>query len=151
VTATPEPGATSVARHAAEPSLGDLVAEASSSFSTILHGEIELAKLEVRSSLKNAGVGGGFFAAAAVLLVFALVFGFIALAEGLVAIGLWRWLAYLVVFVFLLVLIALLGFLGYRKVKRVRAPKQAIDTGKDTVAYLKANSTASSKASSSAS
>lgn len=151
MTATPEPGATSIARHAAEPTLGDLVAEASSSFSTILHGEIELAKLEVRSSLKNAGVGAGFFAAAAVLLVFALVFGFIALAEGLVAIGIWRWLSYLIVFVFLLVLIALFAVMGIRKVKRVKAPKQAIDTGKDTVAYLKANSTGTSTANSKAS
>ena len=144
MTATPESGATSIARHAAEPTLGDLVSEASSSFSTILHGEIELAKLEVRSSVKNAGVGAGFFAAAAVLLVFALVVGFIALAEGLVAIGLWRWLAYLAVFLVLLVLIAILAVLGLRKVKQVKAPQQTIDTGKDTVAYLKANSTASS-------
>ncbi len=140
MTATPEPGATSITRHAVEPTLGDLVAEASSSFSTILHGEIELAKLEVRSALKNAGVGAGFFGAAAVLLVFALVFGFIALAEGLVAIGLWRWLSYLIVFIFLLALIAIFALMGYRKVKRVKAPQQTIDTGKDTVAYLKANS-----------
>jgi uncharacterized membrane protein YqjE len=150
VTATPEPGATSIARHAAEPSLGDLVAEASSSFSTILHGEIELAKLEVRSSLKNAGVGAGFFAAAAVLLVFALVFGFIALAEGLVAIGLWRWLAYLAVFVLLLVVIALFVLMGIRKMKRVKAPQQTIDTSRDTVAYLKANSTGNTTAASKA-
>ncbi|MBV9822567.1 MAG: hypothetical protein JO144_10040 [Actinobacteria bacterium] len=32
---------------AGQPSIGTLVAEASSSFSTLLHGEIELAKLEV--------------------------------------------------------------------------------------------------------
>ncbi len=139
MTVTPGQGATSIPRHADEPSLGALVAEASSSVSTILRGEIELAKLELRSSVKNAGVGAGFFAAAAVLLVFALVFGFIALAEGLVAIGLWRWLSYLIVFVFLLLLIAIFVVLGIKKVKRVKAPQQTIDTGKDTVAYLKAN------------
>ena len=91
------------------------------------------------AAVKNAGVGAGFFGAAAVLLVFSLVFGFIALAEGLVTIGLWRWLAYLVVFLFMLVLIAIFVLMGVRKIKRVKAPQQTIETGKDTVAYLKAN------------
>ncbi len=145
MTATSEQGATAIARHAAadptsgDPTLGDLVAQASTSVSTILHGEIELAKLELKSAVKNAGVGAGFFGAAAVLLVFSLVFGFIALAEGLVTIGLWRWLAYLVVFLFMLVLIAIFVLMGVRKIKRVKAPQQTIETGKDTVAYLKAN------------
>ena len=53
-----------------------------------MHSEIELAKLELRSSVKNAGVGVGLFAAAAVVLVFSLTFGFFALAEGLNALGL---------------------------------------------------------------
>ncbi len=138
MTATSQQGA-AVPRHAAETSLGDLVAEASSSVSSILHGEIELAKIELKSSVKNAGVGVGLFGAAAVVLVFSLIFGFIALAEGLVAVGLWRWLSYLIVFGFLLLLVAIFAWLGVKKVKRVRAPQQAIDTGKDTVAYLKAN------------
>ena len=53
-------------RHAAEASIGQLVHEASESLSTIIRGEIELAKLELSSSVKNAGVGAGMFAAAAV-------------------------------------------------------------------------------------
>src|SRR5215471_14574291 len=102
----------------AEPSIGELVQEASTQFSAVLHGEIELAKLELRSSAKNAGVGAGFFTGAVVLFFFSLTFGLIALAEGLVAAGIWRWAAYLIVFGFLLVLVALLIFLGIRKVKR---------------------------------
>lgn len=121
----------------AEPSIGDLVQEASESFSTIVRGEIALAKLELRSSVKNGGVGVGMFAAAAVLLAYSLTFGLISLAEGLVSLGIWRWLAYLIVFGFLLVLVAALVFLGVKKVKRVKAPQQTIDTGRDTVAYLK--------------
>ena len=129
----------------AGPSIGSLVAEASESFSTILRGEIELAKLELRSSVKNVGTGVGFFGAALVLLVFSLVFGFIALAEGLIAAGLWRWLGYLVVFGFMLLLIGLLVFMGIRKVKRVKAPERTIATSKDTIAYLKANTGNSGK------
>jgi hypothetical protein len=107
--------------------------------SAIVRGEIELAKLELKSSVKNGGVGIGLFAAAAVLLVFSLTFGLIALAEGLIAIGLYRWLGYLVVFGLLLVIIALLVFVGIKKVKRVRAPRQTIDSSRDTVAYLKSH------------
>ncbi|HEX8092272.1 phage holin family protein [Jatrophihabitans sp.] len=121
----------------APPSIGTLIAEASSSFSTLLHGEIELAKLEIKDSVKNAGTGAGMFAAAAVLVVFGLIFGLIALAEGLVALHLWRWVAYLIVFVLLLLLAGLFGFLGFRKVKRVKAPRQTIDTTKSTVVALR--------------
>jgi hypothetical protein len=122
-----------------EPSLGELVAQVSRDLSTLVHSEIELAKLELRSSVKNAGTGAGAFGAAAIVLVFSLTFGFIALAEGLVAAGLWRWVAYLAVFGFLLLLVGGLVLLGIRKVKRVRAPQRTIATSKDTVAYLKAS------------
>jgi len=118
-------------------SIGTLVAEAHSSFSTLLHGEIELAKLEVKSSVKNAGTGAGMFAAAAVLLVFALIFGLIALAECLVALHLWRWVAYLIVFALLVLLAGLFGLIGFRKVKRVKAPQQTIDTTKSAVVALR--------------
>jgi uncharacterized membrane protein YqjE len=120
-------------------SLGELVSEVSEHVSTLIRGELELAKLEIRSSVKNAGTGIVFFLAAAVVLVFSLTFGFIALAEGLVTIGLWRWAAYLAVFGFMLVLVGIFVVLGIRKVKRVRAPQRTIETSKDTVAYLKAN------------
>ena len=85
----------------------------------------------------EAGTGAGMFAAAAVLVVFALIFGLIALAEGLVALHLWRWVAYLIVFILLLLLAGLLGFLGFRKVKKVKAPQQTIDTTKSTVVALR--------------
>jgi uncharacterized membrane protein YqjE len=146
VTATPAtpapttPNGGSAPRHAAEPSVGQLVSEVSTQISTILHGEIELAKLELRSSVKNAGTGVGFFGAALVLLVFSLTFGLIALAEGFVALGVWRWAAYLIVFVLLIALVGALAFGGVKKVKAVRAPEKTIATGRDTVEYLRSHS-----------
>jgi hypothetical protein len=124
-------------KHAAEPSLGQLVSDASTHMSTLLRSEIELAKLELRATVKNAGAGAGLFGAAAVILVFSLTFGFFALAEGLAAAGLWRWAAFLVVFGMQLVAVALCVYLGIKKVKRVRAPEQTIKTTKETVDYLK--------------
>jgi hypothetical protein len=140
VTVTAQPNGGAPRGAAEETSVGQLVADASKQFSTLLHSEIELAKLELKVSVKNAGVGVGFFGAALVLLVFSMTFGLIALAEGIHAAGLWRWLSYLIVFGFLLIVVGLLVYLGVRKVKRVRVPERTIATSKDTVAYLKANS-----------
>ncbi|HKC28075.1 MAG TPA: phage holin family protein [Jatrophihabitans sp.] len=125
------------AKHAAEPSIGQLVSDASTHLSNLMHSEIELAKLELRSTVKNAGTGFGFFGAAAVILVFSLTFGFLTLAEGINAAGLSRWLSFLIVFAVQLVVVAICAFLGIKKVKRIRAPEQTIKTTKETVNYLK--------------
>ena len=127
----------STSKEDGQPSIGSLVQEATKDFSTVLRGEIELAKLELTSTVKYAGAGAGFFVGAVVLVLFSLTFGFIALAEGLVALHIWRWAAYLIVFGFLLLVVAALVWLGIRSVKRVKAPKRTIATGKETVAYLK--------------
>jgi hypothetical protein len=113
------------------------VSDASTHFSELLHAEIELAKLELRSTVKNAGVGIGLFGAAGVVLVFSLTFGFLALAEGLAAAGLDRWLAFLVVFLLLLALVAACVVLGIKKVKRIKAPQRTIATSKETIATLR--------------
>lgn len=135
-TARPTPGATPVSAET-EPSMGQLVAQASEHLSTLVRSEIELAKLELRSTVKNAGTGAGMFIGAAVVLVFSLTFGFLALAEGIAALGLDRWLAFLIVFVFQLLVVGALVFLGIKKIKRVKAPEKTIATSKETVAYLR--------------
>jgi hypothetical protein len=127
----------STSKEDGQPSIGSLVQEATKDFSTVLRGEIELAKLELTSTVKYAGAGAGFFVGAVVLVLFSLTFGFIALAEGLVALHIWRWAAFLIVFGFLLLVVAALVWLGIRSVKRVKAPKRTIATGKETMAYLK--------------
>lgn len=120
-----------------EPSIGALVSDATTHLSTLVRAEVELAKAEVGTAAKNAGLGIGLFVGTLVLVVFASVFGFIALAEGLVAAGIWRWLAYLIVFVFLLLVAALFALVGLRFVKKIKAPKRTIETTKDTVAVLR--------------
>jgi hypothetical protein len=127
----------STSKEDGQPSIGSLVQEATKDFSTVLRGEIELAKLELTSTVKYAGAGAGFFVGAVVLVLFSLTFGFIALAEGLVALHIWRWAAFLIVFGFLLLVVAALVWLGIRSVKRVKAPKRTIATSKETMAYLK--------------
>lgn len=121
----------------AEPSVGQLASDASAHLSTIIRGEIALAKSELRISVRHAGVGVALFAVAAVLLAYSLTFGLIALAEGIHSAGLWRWASYLIVFGLLVLIAAVLALLGVRTVKRVKSPERTIATSKDTAAYLK--------------
>ena len=120
-----------------ETSIGQLAADASAQLSTIIRGEVELAKLELTASVKKAGIGAAMFAAAGVLLAYSLTFGLIAAAEGIHSLGLWRWASYLIVFGALVLLAVLLVLIGIRLVKRIKSPERTIATTKDTVAYLK--------------
>src|SRR3954470_7107812 len=48
----------------AEPSVGTLVQSAMADVSTLIRGEVELAKAEIGKSAKKAGIGAGAFGAA---------------------------------------------------------------------------------------
>ena len=111
-----------------EPSVGSLVQSAMADFSTLVRGEIELAKAEVGKSAKKAGIGAGAFGAAGVVLAFSAFFFFIAVAEFLTWLGLQRWISYLIVW-FLLVLVAgLAALIGRRFIKKIEKPERMIET-----------------------
>ena len=120
-----------------QPSVGELVRRASENVSTLVRAEIELARTELSTTVKRAGVGGGMLAAAGVILLFSVPFLFVVLAEVLVAVGLWRWLSYLIVWVLFLIIAAVLGFIGYRSLKKIQKPERTIETVKDTAAWAK--------------
>lgn len=124
-------------RHAADdydvahPSVGTLVKEASTHFSTLLRSELELAKTEVKTEVKKGVAGSGMLAAAGVVAALSFPFLFVAIAELLVdPVGLPRWAAYLIVFAFWLLVAAVLGLIGLKKVKKVKAPERTIDSMK---------------------
>jgi hypothetical protein len=121
-----------------ERTLGQLVASATQDISTLLRGEIALAKAEVSVQLKKAGTGGGLLAAAAVIGFYSVYFIFTTLVE-VIDIWLPRWAAYLIITVFMLLIAGILGMVGVRKMKTVSpAPKKAIAEAEQTVAALKA-------------
>lgn len=120
-----------------QPSVGELVRQASEHVSTLVRGEIELAKTELSGSVKRAGLGGGLLAAAAAVLVFSVPFLFVVLAEVLVAIGLWRWLSYLIVWVLFLLVAGVLALIGRSQLKKVRKPERTLETVKDTAAWAR--------------
>jgi membrane protein implicated in regulation of membrane protease activity len=111
-----------------EPSVGTLVQSAMADVSTLVRAEIELAKAEVGTSVKKGAVGGGMFAGAGIVAGFSMFFLFIAIAEGLTALGLPRWLSYLLVWVFLLVLAGLLALVGKRLIKKIEKPERTLET-----------------------
>ena len=121
-----------------ERTLGQLVSQASQDISTLVRGEIQLAKLELGAQVKKAGLGGGLLAAAAVVLFYSVYFIFTTIAEGIQALGLSRWLSYLIVTVFMLLVAAVLALVGVRKMKTVQpVPERTIANAEETVEGLK--------------
>ena len=121
-----------------EPTIGRLVSDASRDISSLVQKEIQLAKSELKVSVKNGGTGVGLFAGA----VFFLLMGLVMFSIGLAYLFHWNgegldlhW-AFLLVFVIYLLVAALLGYLGYRKVQKVRGPEKAIAEAQKTKAAL---------------
>lgn len=114
-----------------DPSIGDLVKEAATQASTLVRAEIELARSEVTRDVKRGLTGSVFFIAALVVLFYSTFFLFFFIAE-LLDIWLYRWAAFLIVFGIMVVATALLALLGYLKVKRIRGPRDTIESVKET-------------------
>jgi hypothetical protein len=117
--------------------VGDLARDASTQVSTLVRAEIELAKAELGETLKRGGLGAGLFVAAAAVALLALPFLFVTLAEVLVAVGLPRWSAYLIVWGVFMLLAGLLALLGRRTVRRLRKPERTLETVKDTARWAR--------------
>ena len=125
-----------------QPSVGELVRRASENVSTLVRAEIELAKTELSTTVKRAGIGGGMLAAAGVILLFSVPFLFVVIAEVLVAIGLPRWLSYLIVWVVFLLIAGVLALLGRRQLKKMSKPERTLKTAKDTASWARHPTTA---------
>ena len=121
---------------AEEPTIGRLVADASRDFSTLIRSEIELAKAELKVSVRAGGTGAAFFAVAAVLGLVALILLSIAFAYFLTMTGMHQAWAFLIVFAVYLVIAGILAYLGVRKVKQVRAPERAISEAQKSTRLL---------------
>lgn len=118
-------------------SLGDLVKDATVHLSTLVRAEIELAKLELKASFKQALKGSIFFAAAAAIALFSLWFFWLMVGE-ILSIWLQRWAAFSIVFGAMLLFVGLLAWLGLRRMKAIKKPEQTIAQAQATAASLKA-------------
>jgi len=125
-----------------EPTIGRLVHDASRDISTLVSKEIQLAKSELKVSVKAGGMGLALFAVAGFLVLLAIIMLSVAIAyfihwngDGLAL----HW-AFLCVFGLYLVLAGLLAFVGVKKVKKVKAPEKAIEQGKEIPRALRGKS-----------
>jgi putative superfamily III holin-X len=122
-----------------DPTIGRLVADASRDISTLLSKEIELAKSELKVSVRAGGTGIGLLAGAA----FIAVLGVIMLSFTIVYFINWggaglplHW-SFLIVTVFWFLVTAILGWIGVKKLKKVGPPERAIEQGKEIPKALK--------------
>jgi hypothetical protein len=137
------PGPTSPAQPSPEdPTIGRLVADATRDISTLVSKEIQLAKSELKVSIRAGGMGAALFAAAGFLLLLAVIM----LSLAIVYLIHWNgsglslhW-AYLIVFGLYVLVAGLLGWVGFKKIKQVGPPEKAIEQGKEIPRALKGKS-----------
>lgn len=120
-----------------DPTLGKLVMDAQRDISSLISKEIQLAKSELKVSVKHGGVGIGLFAGAAFLGLLAVIMLSVSIAYFIHWAGLGLHWAFLIVFGLYLLLAGLLAFIGIKQVKQVKAPERAIEQGKQIPQALK--------------
>jgi uncharacterized membrane protein (DUF485 family) len=115
----------------ANPSIGELVKDATAQVSTLVRAEVDLARAEITRDVKRGLTGSVYFIAALVVLFYSTFFFFFFLAE-LLDQWLWRPVAFAIVFGIMVLVTAVLALLGYLKVRRIRGPQQTIESVKET-------------------
>ncbi len=118
-------------------SLGDLVALAAKDVSQLIRYEIDLAKSELMDDVQRVGLAGALGVVAAFVACLVLVLLSIALAFGLVALGIWEWAAFLIVAgAYVLLAVTVLG-IAYLKLKRLSGLKQTRKTVTEGLGILR--------------
>jgi hypothetical protein len=115
-----------------DPTIGKLVVDAFDDFGTLLRHIIELAKSELRVSVRAGGMAIALFALAGFVALLAIIMVSIAIAFFIHMAGLDLAWCFLIVFGGYLLLAGLLGLIGYRKVRKVRAPERTMAQASDT-------------------
>jgi len=113
-------------------SLGDLVALAAKDVSQLIRYEIDLAKNELKGDVQRVGLAAALGGVAAFVACLVLVLLSIALAFGLVALGIWTWAAFLIVagaYVVFAVLALGIAYLKLRRLSGLRKTRETVTEG----------------------
>ena len=117
-------------------SLGDLVALAAKDVSQLIRYEIDLAKTELTDDVRRIGLAGALGGVAAFVACLVLVLLSIALAFGLIALGIWAWAAFLIVSgAYVLFAVLVLG-IAYLKLQRLSGLKKTRETVSESLGML---------------
>jgi len=126
----------------AEKTLGDVVGDVSTKASLLIREEIELAKTEMAEKAKSLAKGSAVAISAGVMVVFALIYFFEALAwffnDLFDTVNTSPWLGFIIVFGLLFIIAAIAGMIGVRWIKRGAPPTPdlAIEEAKRTRAEI---------------
>lgn len=123
-----------------EPTIGKLVNDALKDTQDIVKKLIELAKTELRVSVKVGVLGIAMFAAAGFLVLLAVILLSIAFGYFLTMTGLHPAWCFLIVFGAYVLVAGILAFIGVRSVKKVRAPQRTIEQAQQAKLALKPGS-----------
>lgn len=119
-------------------SIGQMVSDVTTDLSSIVHNEIALAKIEIKSDVTRGGKGAVLLAVAAVAALYGLGFLLSAAASGIHALGLPSWLSILIVAVVLFIVAGIVAMVGIKNLKRVKGkPVKTIDNAQKTIAAVK--------------
>ena len=117
-------------------SLGDLVALAAKDVSQLIRYEIDLAKTELKDDVQRIGLAGALGGVAAFVACLVLVLLSIALAFGLIALGIWAWAAFLIVSAAYVLFAVLVLGIAYLKVRRLSGLKKTRETVSEGLGIL---------------
>ncbi|HKD98732.1 MAG TPA: phage holin family protein [Micromonosporaceae bacterium] len=121
------------------PSTSDLVGRLSTQLTTLVRDEVALARTEIQTKAKTAGVASGMFGAAGILSLYGIG---LAIAAGVVALDLvWPlWLAVLVVMAAVFLITGILALVGRGKMRRAMplVPTDTVERIRDDLDTVKA-------------
>lgn len=108
-----------------DPSVGQLVGSIREDLTTLVRGEIELAKTELRESAARAGAGGALIGIAVYLILVATILFAIAAGYGLVAAGLGPAVSFVIVAGAYILLAVILGLIARGRFRKISGPVRA--------------------------
>ncbi len=133
------PAVSRVSSSATDQSIGDLVSVAARDISQLVRYELDLAKLELKSDIKRAGISAGLLAVAVFAVCLLLMLLCFAFAFGLSAVGApgGLWGAFLWVALACAVLILVAGLIAFLVVRRLTRMSKTRRSLADSAALLR--------------
>ena len=118
-------------------SLGDLIGDLTSEFSSLVSTHVDLAKAEIKQDVRDAGKAGSMFGAAGVAALLALILLSSAAAWGLAEVMAAGW-AFLIVGALWALVAAMLAFGGKKQIDDMDpGPQQTLEELKEDKQWLK--------------
>lgn len=119
-----------------DPSLVELVDQMTDQTSRLVRDEVALAKAELRSSARHAGLGAGLFGGAGLFALLGLA-TLVGSAVAALALAVDTWLAALIVAVVLFAVAGVSALVGKKQIGQAGPPERAIDSVKQDIAEVK--------------